>query len=553
MREASLNFLKTLVNTPSPVGHETRGQRVWLDYAKKYADETFSDAYGNCVAVLNKGGGPRIMLAGHADEIAMAVNYIDADGYIYVRRMGGVDAAITKAQRVTIHSQRGPVRGVVGNVAPHLSKQDGEPKLPKIHEIFIDIGVSSRVEAQKLVRVGDPITLVDEFEMLRNGLAISRAFDNRIGTWSVIEALRLLKESGAKLNAEVCAVSNVQEEVGLLGARQIAYSLHPDIALVVDVTHATDYPTVNKAQHGDVKIGSGPAITHGGCNHPEVVKRLEEVAKKKKNPASARSHVQHQRHRYGRDFLDARRHRQRADQPAESLHALARGTRQLEGPRANPATAGRLRVVREEGREVQGEDLRLPQLAPWKSRKTWRCFRKSSGAGVFQLTHNRLSVPFAARKHQPADIGDAHLLQRGSYRPTRSAHRREAEGQAGRITQLHQAQRGGPHGIGGVNVGPGSQQNRDRIGVATQGGEVQGGAAAEGVHQGRGHGRGAGRNIRRNSVCEQQSNDLTCSSGGSVMQRLASRTVHRFRLGALFAATARLHWCDYRLRPHARR
>jgi endoglucanase len=284
MREASLNFLKTLVNTPSPVGHETRGQRVWLDYAKKYADETFSDAYGNCVAVLNKGGGPRIMLAGHADEIAMAVNYIDDNGYIYVRRMGGVDAAITKAQRVTIHAKRGPVRGVVGNVAPHLTKQDGEPKLPKIHDIFIDIGVSSRAETEKLVRVGDPITLVDEFELLRNGLAISRAFDNRIGTWSVIEALRLLKESGAKLNAEVCAVSNVQEEVGLLGARQIAYSLHPDIALVVDVTHATDYPTVSKAQHGDIRIGRGPAITHGGCNHPEVVTRLEEVAKQKKIP-----------------------------------------------------------------------------------------------------------------------------------------------------------------------------------------------------------------------------------------------------------------------------
>lgn len=282
MRDASLQFLKTLVNTPSPVGHETRGQRVWLDYAAQFADETFSDAYGNCVAVLNKGGSPRIMLAGHADEIAMAVNYIDSDGYLYVRRMGGVDAAITKAQRVTIHTRSGPVRGVVGNVAPHLTKQEGEPKPPKIHEIFIDIGAGDKKEAEKLVRVGDPITLVDEFETLRGDLAVARAFDNRIGTWSVIEALRLLKESKTKLNAEICAVSNVQEEVGLLGARQIAYSLKPDIALVVDVTHATDYPTVNKAQHGDIKIGGGPAITHGGCNHPEVVKRIEEVAKAKK-------------------------------------------------------------------------------------------------------------------------------------------------------------------------------------------------------------------------------------------------------------------------------
>jgi endoglucanase len=231
MREASLHFLKTLVNTPSPVGHETRGQRVWLDYAKQFADETFSDAYGNCVAVLNKGGGPRVMLAAHADEIAMAVNYIDDNGFIYVRRMGGVDAAITKAQRIVIHTRGGAVKGVVGNVAPHLTKMDGEPKLPKIHDIFIDIGVSSRKEAEQLIRVGDPITLTDEFDILRGDLAVARAFDNRIGTFAVAEALRLLKESKAKLNCEVCAVSNVQEEVGLLGARQIAYSLHPDIAL----------------------------------------------------------------------------------------------------------------------------------------------------------------------------------------------------------------------------------------------------------------------------------------------------------------------------------
>jgi endoglucanase len=284
MREASLNFLKTLVNTPSPTGHETRGQRVWLDYAKKFADETFSDAYGNCVAVLNKGGGPRIMLAAHADEIAMAVNYIDAEGFIYVRRMGGIDAAITKAQRIVIHTKNGPVKGVVGNVAPHLTKQEGDSKPPKIHDLFIDIGVSSRKEAETLVRIGDPITLVDEFDILRDDLAVARAFDNRIGTFAVAETLRLLKTSGAKLNCEVCAVSNVQEEVGLFGARQIAYSLHPDAALVVDVTHATDYPTVSKAQHGDIQVGKGPALTHGGCNHPEVVKRLEEVAAKKKIP-----------------------------------------------------------------------------------------------------------------------------------------------------------------------------------------------------------------------------------------------------------------------------
>jgi putative aminopeptidase FrvX len=284
MREASLQFLQTLVNTPSPVGHETRGQRVWLDYAKQFAEETFSDAYGNCVAVLNKGGSPRLMLAGHADEIGLVVSYINEEGFLYVRKMGGVDAAITKAQRVVIHSNNGPVRGVVGNIAPHLMKDEKEPKVPKIHDLFIDIGVANRKEAEKLVQIGDPITLSDEFELLRNDLAVARAFDNRIGTFAVIETLRLLKESKAKLQAEVCAVSNVQEEVGLLGARQIAYSLKPDVALVIDVTHATDYPTISKVQHGDVKVGSGPTLTHGGCNHPEVVARLEQIAKGKKIP-----------------------------------------------------------------------------------------------------------------------------------------------------------------------------------------------------------------------------------------------------------------------------
>src|SRR5882757_3061063 len=138
MHEQSLNFLRTLVNTPSPTGYEVRGQRVWLDYIKPFADETFSDSYGNCVAVLNKGGSPRLMLAAHADEIAMSVNYIDADGFIYVRKMGGIDAAITKAQRITIHARNGPVLGVVGNVAPHLTKMEDDRKLPKIHDLFID-------------------------------------------------------------------------------------------------------------------------------------------------------------------------------------------------------------------------------------------------------------------------------------------------------------------------------------------------------------------------------------------------------------------------------
>src|SRR5438552_14532054 len=134
MRAQSLEFLRKLINTPSPSGHEARGQRVWLNYVSSYADETFTDAFGNAVAVLNKGGSPRLMLAGHADEIALTVNYINAEGFIYVRNLGGVDPAITKAQRITVHTARGPVNGVVGNVAPHLLRHELEKKPPKIHD-----------------------------------------------------------------------------------------------------------------------------------------------------------------------------------------------------------------------------------------------------------------------------------------------------------------------------------------------------------------------------------------------------------------------------------
>lgn len=286
MREQSLHFLRTLLNTPSPPGHEARGQRVWLDYVSAYAEETFTDAHGNAVAVFNKGGSPRVMLAGHADEIAMAVNYIDEHGFIYVRKLGGVDPAITKAQRITIHTKAGPVKGVVGNVAPHLMRETGdkERKVPKIHDLFVDIGVHTKKEAEELVRVGDPMTLNDEFELLRDDLAISRAFDNRIGTFAVAETLRLLSSDKGKLSAEISAVSNIMEEVGLFGARQISYTLKPDVALVVDVTHATDYPTVNKAQHGEISIGKGPTLTHGGSSHPEVTARLERIAQELNMP-----------------------------------------------------------------------------------------------------------------------------------------------------------------------------------------------------------------------------------------------------------------------------
>ncbi len=203
------------------------------------------------------------------------------------------------------------------------------------------------------MRIGDPITLADEFDLLRNDLAVARAFDNRIGTFAVAEALRLLKESKGKLQAEVCAVSNVQEEVGLLGARQIAYSLKPDVALVVDVTHATDYPTVSKPQHGDMKIGKGPAHHARRLQSSRSRRAHRSGGEGEEDSAPARSDVRNERHGHGRDFLDARRHRQRADQSAEPLHALAGGGREPERSGTDSATAGRVRASLKKGEQFK--------------------------------------------------------------------------------------------------------------------------------------------------------------------------------------------------------
>ncbi len=282
MREESLEFLKKLLTTPSPSGYESRGQRIWCEYARKYADEVHTDAYGNAVAVLNPGGDPKIMLDGHADEIGLMVKHIDEKGFIYFQRIGGVDPALVRGKRVNIHTAKGIVRGVTGATAIHLRKREKEPKVTKMHEIFIDIGASDRKAAARKVAVGDPITFVDDFEVLNGSVAVARAFDNRVGTWAVIEALRLAAEARVKPKCAIYACSSVQEELGLHGATMSAANVSPDAAIAVDVTHATDTPGIDVKQHGEIKMGKGPTVSLGRENHPAIVERFRKVAGKKK-------------------------------------------------------------------------------------------------------------------------------------------------------------------------------------------------------------------------------------------------------------------------------
>jgi putative aminopeptidase FrvX len=282
MRKASLEFLKRLLRTPSPSGFEAAGQKVWCDYARKHADEVVTDSYGNAVAVLNPTGRPKVMLDGHADEIGLMVKHIDEKGFLYFQQIGGVNAALVQSKRVTIHAAGGAVRGVVGATAIHLRERGKEPKVPKMHELFIDIGARNAAAAGKRVRVGDAITFVDDFEMLDGRVAVARAFDNRAGTWAVIEALRIAK--GAGVRCCVCACSSIQEETGLNGAKMQVFRVRPDAAVAVDVTHATDTPGIDSKQHGEVKLGEGPTIAIGRENHPALVARLRKVAKRKRIP-----------------------------------------------------------------------------------------------------------------------------------------------------------------------------------------------------------------------------------------------------------------------------
>jgi len=280
MRDESFDFLKKLLETPSPSGFETKGQRVWADYVGPVADKVRVDPYGNVYATLNLEAAPKILISGHADELGLMISYINDDGFLYFKGIGGVDRAMLRGQRVIIHGPHGPVPGVTGHLAIHMQEPDDRKKVPEFHEVFIDIGVKSRAEAAKLVRVGDPVTHDASVVRLAGDRIAARGCDNRIGTWAAAEALRLLGQKKDKLVASVVAVSTIQEENGLYGATMAGYRAQPNAALVVDVTHATDIPICSKPKHGDVKLGGGPVISLGSSNHPVLVERLRATAER---------------------------------------------------------------------------------------------------------------------------------------------------------------------------------------------------------------------------------------------------------------------------------
>jgi putative aminopeptidase FrvX len=279
MEDASLAFLKNLLETPSPSGFERPVQDVVRAWAKSYADEVRTDRHGNVLAVLHPAGNPRIMLAGHCDQIALMVEHIDDSGFLYVQPIGGWDIQILLGQNLTVWTANGPIAAVVARRATHLLTTEERNKVPLFTDLWLDIGVKDRKEAEQLVGLGDPVTFALGYRELRNGLAVSPGMDDKVGLWTVMETLRLLK--GRSLQAAVYCVSTVQEEIGLRGATTSAYGIHPSIGIAVDVCHATDTPSNDKKLVGDTKLGAGPVLFRGPNINPRVFERLQAAAETK--------------------------------------------------------------------------------------------------------------------------------------------------------------------------------------------------------------------------------------------------------------------------------
>jgi putative aminopeptidase FrvX len=277
MREESFVFLKQIVDTPGPSGYEQAVQRIYRSTVKNYAEEVRTDVMGNVIAARNPGGNPRVMLAGHADEIGFQVRYINDDGMLYFGAIGGHDAVVTVGQRVNVHTEQGPILGVLGRRAVHLLEPDERSKPIKLDDLWVDIGAKDRKSAEELVAIGDCMTYAQELQRLQGDFCTARSFDNKMGVFVVAEALRLLE--GKALKAAVYGVSTVQEEIGLRGARTSAFGVDPLVGIATDVCHSMDFPGADKKKVGDVRLGRGPVISRGANINPKVFQLLVQTAK----------------------------------------------------------------------------------------------------------------------------------------------------------------------------------------------------------------------------------------------------------------------------------
>lgn len=287
MKSANFNFLEELLLTPSPSGFEQTIQKLVRKRAKGLADEISTDVHGNVICALNPKGPLKVMLAGHCDQIGLMINYIDDSGYLYFKKIGGIDPTVVPGTRLKILTENGEIPAVVGYKPIHLIKPSERGKKLELSDLWIDIGASSGKEAKKLVSIGDPVIYEQKVLRLGKHQISSPGLDDRVGVFVVLEALRLVSKTiKGKKNFPVAlyAVSTVQEEIGLRGARTSCYGVDPHVGIAVDVTHATDNPGASAREVGTVKLGDGPTIARGANINPILEKKLREAGKKNKIP-----------------------------------------------------------------------------------------------------------------------------------------------------------------------------------------------------------------------------------------------------------------------------
>lgn len=283
MDKASKDFLYELLETPSPTGFEEKIQAVVRRHMKKYADTIETDLHGNVTAAINPSASRKIMLAGHCDQIGFMVTHITKDGFIYVAPLGGIDPGVLQGTHVTIYGEKGPVTGVFGRKPIH--HQTGEERASMkldLTRLWIDIGAKNGKDAEKRVKIGDPITFKLGVTELSDDLICAPGLDNRVGLFVAMEALRLCR--GSKLAVGLFSVSTVQEEVGLRGATTSAFRIDPEVGIAIDVTHASDNPGNENTKAIPCSLGAGPAIYRGPNVNPVVERGLIAAAKKGKIP-----------------------------------------------------------------------------------------------------------------------------------------------------------------------------------------------------------------------------------------------------------------------------
>jgi endoglucanase len=277
-------FLTELLHARSPSGYEAEAQAVFDRHVKPAADTYANDALGNRIATLNPEGDPVLMLAGHIDEIGLIITYINAAGFIYFDTIGGHDLSIISGRRVIIQTANGPVKGVTGKRAIHLMDEEDRKKVPRKHEIWIDIGARSKKDALARVAIGDVATYDHELELIHGSIGTARAFDDKVGAYVIGETLIRLAAEKKKLAAKVVSVATTQEEIGVRGATTSAYLVNPHIAVAVDVGHATDHPDCDNRKYGETTLGGGPILCRGANINPKVFDRLLKAAKKTRIP-----------------------------------------------------------------------------------------------------------------------------------------------------------------------------------------------------------------------------------------------------------------------------